>query len=406
MSEKEQTSQPDNPKDDDKILHDDKIAIGGQTPDSCEMPDDDNLTYDWEDCETRKKIKAFPISDYGTNSDQSSIEYPLVPEPPSLSGIIDSTIGIPQPRTLSDVEENYDDMSSLSHVNDIEVCDAPQKHEYAKERVERKGNIYDKLYNACLKGEVSTTKDILKKHSALMQDEDGQTPLYAACIGDHVEIVKLLSVFGYDVNHQDHEGKTPLHTIFERHAPDLAQTLITQFNANTEIRDKQNWTPLHTAIDRGYSSYSQELLEKFLHKDVGTEVGWLQLHAAFFKENTQDVKFLLDASADVNHASSAGYTPLHIAVAKGNIDLVTLLLNQNVDVNYETTDHQTPLHVAVDKGEDAIIQKLLAHKADPTLKDVRGNTSLHLAVQVKQETKPSVVTVSPSRTRKTQYGQS
>ena len=92
MSEKGQTSQPDKPNNDDEIPHDHQITISGQMPDSGDLSDDDNLTYDWEDCEIRQIVKAFPISDYGTKSDLSSIEYPLVPEPPSLSGITDSTI--------------------------------------------------------------------------------------------------------------------------------------------------------------------------------------------------------------------------------------------------------------------------------------------------------------------------
>ena len=381
------------------------IATGSKTLGLGEISD--KLTYDWE--KDLQMSRAFEIPDSEPNSltDQQLAEERckqfedqfMVPEPPSLSGIIDSTISNPPQKSISDREENCveDDMSSLSPISDIEVSNAPQKHEYGKERVKRNGNIYDRLYNVCLTGELHTMKDILEKHNTLLQDEDGQTPLYAACLGDHAEVVKLLIGFGYDANHQDKEGKTPLHTLFENHAPHLAQTLITQFKADIEIRDKQNWTPLHTAIDRGYFSYSQELLEKFLHKDVGTEVSWLQLHAAFFKENTQYVLFLLNANTDVNHVSSAGYTPLHIAATKSNIELVTLLLDQNVDVNYETIDHQTALHIAVDKGKDAIIQKLLAQKADPSLKDVRGNTSLHLAVQLKQETEPKLVKLSPSR---------
>ena len=262
-------------------------------------------------------------------------------------------------------------------------------HDFAKERREREGNIYGKLYNSALKGQLTTVKDILENHNATLEpDENGQTSLYAACIGNHPDVVSLLIDAGYDVNHQDNEGKTPLHIVFENHAPELAQTLITQFNANTEIRDKQNWTPLHTAIDRGYFCYSNDLSDKFLHQDAGTKISWIQLQAECFLENAEDVRFLLDANTDVNHRSSAVYTPLHIAVNKSNINLVTLLLDQNVNVNSVTIDGKTALHIAVDKSEDAIIQKLLSQKADPSLKDVLGNTSLHLAVCVKQEREP------------------
>ena len=221
-----------------------------------------------------------------------------------------------------------------------------------------------------------------------MPDENGQTPLYAACIGNHLEIINLLIDCGYHVNHQDNEGKTVLHVAFENHTPDLAKSVMTQFSADTKIRNIHNWTPLHTAIDRGYFSYSKELLRKFLHQDVGTKVSWIQLQAACVEENTKDVQLILGASTDVNHVSSKGHTALHIAVTKSNSDIVTLLLDKDVNVHSITIDGKTPLHIAVDKGEDTIIQKLLTQKADPNLKDVQGNTSIHLAVRLKQEIKP------------------
>ena len=283
-------------------------------------------------------------------------------------------------------------MSSLSHVSDIKVSSAPGKQEYGKERVERKGNIYDKLYNAALKGELNVVKNILENHNTTLKpDENGQSPMYAACIGNHPEIISLLIDSGYDVNHQDNEGKTVLHVAFENHVPSLAKALITQFKANTKIQDTQSWSPLHTAIDTGYFSYSKELSKTFLHQDVGTEVSWIQLQAACFQENTQDVQLLLSANTDANHVSSAGSTPLHIAVTKSNVDLVSLLLDQDVNVNSVTIDGRTPLHIAADKGDETIIQQLLAQNADPSLKDAPGNTSLHLAVRLKQETRPEIV---------------
>ena len=413
MSEKGQTAQPDKTKDDDQILHASQMATGGQMLDSTEMTDGDNLTYDWENTWQRTKWFEIPDSEANSLTDQQLAEERhkqfeavfMVPEPPSVSGIADSTTNNSSSSKTTDIEEKYvdDDMSSLSHVSDIKVSNAPEKHEFAKERKERQGNTYDKLYNAALKGELSVVKDILENHNTtLSPDKNGQTPLYAAYIGNHLEIINLLSDCGYDINHQDNEGKTVLHVAFENHAPDLAKSLMTQFSADIKLRDIHNWTPLHTAIDRGYFSYSKKLSKEFLHQDVSTEVSWIQLQAACFQENTKDVQLILDASTDVNHISSAVYTALHIAVTKSNIDIVTRLLDQDVNVHSVTIDGKTPLHIAVDKGEETIIQKLLTQKADPNLKDVLGNTSLHLAVRVKQELKPWRVRVRTSYTRPSQ----
>ena len=336
--------------------------------------------------DTPTPLKKGREDDPSTKSDagQTSSEFD-VPDP-SISGIMDSTVIPDSSSKTTDVEEKIVEeyMSSLSDITDIEVSNSPRKHVFEKERIERQGNTYDKLYNACLKGQHSIVKDILENQKTTsISHEDGRTPLYAACLGNHQEIIKLLIDYGYDVNLQDIEGKTPLHITFENNDPDLAETLITHFHADTEIRDINYWTPLHTAIDRGFYTYSEQLSKKFLQQDVGSEVRWIQLHAACAQENTQNVQLLLDAQTDVNRASSAGHTPLHIAVKKSNINIVTLLLGQNADANSINSCHQTPLHIAVDKGQEPIIQKLLSREADPALKDEVGNTSLHLAVKSK-----------------------
>ena len=204
ISEADKTLQTD--KDDDHILPDAQMVTDDQMPHSSKMTDNDDLTYDWGNCETLQVAKAFTTSAYGTKSydDKTSDDEFMIPEY-SISRIADSTTEHSESKVSTDIEEKYivDDMSSLTKLSDMNVSNAPQKHEYGKERMERKGNIYDKLYNACLKGQLNIVKDILEnQNTRLLPDENGQTPLYAACIGNHLEIIALLINSGYDVNHQ------------------------------------------------------------------------------------------------------------------------------------------------------------------------------------------------------------
>ena len=234
MAEETQTSQAskisigDQATNQDEIVGDSMILTESQMLGLDEVSDA-KLSYDWE--KDLRMSKAFEIPDSEPNSltDQQLAEDRhkqfeaqfLVPEPPSLSGITDSTTNKSSSSNTTSIEEKYveDDMSSLSKVSDIMVSKTPPKHEFGKEKVERKGNVYDRLYNACLMGRISIINGILKKcTTTLMPDEDGRTPLYAACIGDHPEVVKLLVDSGYEVNHQDVNGKTPLHVAFENHA--------------------------------------------------------------------------------------------------------------------------------------------------------------------------------------------
>ena len=248
-----QTSQTSKILTDDRATHHDKIAGDSQIMTDREMIGSgevsNNLTYDWGKDLQWSKAFEIPNSEPNSLTDQQLVadqweqfEAAFMVQEHSVSGIAESTSSSKTPpcKPIFDVEENFiDDISTLTDISSITVNNAPRNHVYGKERVGKKGSTYNELYNAALNGEFSSVKDILKRHSTtLMPDENGQTPLYAACFGMHIEIVKLLIEFEYDVNHQDKEGKTPLHITFENHAPDLAQTLITQYKANTEIRDK------------------------------------------------------------------------------------------------------------------------------------------------------------------------
>ena len=142
MSDKGQTSQEvqsvetNTATNNHQFIPDSQMASGYQIEKSSDMSDDDIglLIYDWETCETLQIVKAFPVSNHGTQSDdQSSTNDFLVPEPLSVSGIIDSTISSPPPRTVSDKEENYiGDISNSTSYTNITVSEAPRKSNYVK----------------------------------------------------------------------------------------------------------------------------------------------------------------------------------------------------------------------------------------------------------------------------------
>ena len=306
----------------------------------------------------------------------------------------DYTISVP-----SDISDIHIESGYSTHRFEKEGTKGKQHYSRAKDtlevssiskptlKIERQDNIYDKLYNACIKGQLNIVKDILEIHyETLTPDDCGQTPLFAACMGNQLEIVRYLINYGYDVNHQDNEGKTPLHLVLECYELGLANVLMTVFKANVTLRDMQNWTPLHTALDRGYYSVSHRLSLLFLQQDAGTDVSWIQLHAACYENNLQRVQFLLDTKADVNHTSFRGLTPLHVAVVKRNVALVTLLLDHNANVNSADYKCLSPLHIAIHKGANAMVQLLLKYKADVNHQDADGDTSLLLAVHKRQET--------------------
>ena len=62
---------------------------------------------------------------------------------------------------------------------------------------------YDEVYDI-----IDSEGDAIVNYS----DDYGHYPLQAACFGSHYEIVELLIEKGADVNQQDINGNTPLHS--------------------------------------------------------------------------------------------------------------------------------------------------------------------------------------------------
>ena len=335
--------------------------------------------------------------------------YNPIPDP-SVSGICQSTLNAQtegEESTSIYKEEKYvkDDISSIfskisgprieSLHSEFEKDTTKQKlylihpEETSEEsfmkptlRLERQGNIQDKLYNACLIGQLSVVKDILGEHyTSLKLFEYGQTPLFAACIGDQAEVAKYLIHHGFEVNHQDNEGKTPMHVAFEHRKSDIVQLLLNH-NASYRIRDARNWTPFHVALDRGYYSLCSALLEKFFEEDVGTDVSWIQLHAACFEGDMQKVQFLLDTGVYVNHISSIEFTALMVACTQTNLIMVRYLLIHGADklVNHVSCHGASAMVIACSKGNMDIVKCLLEHGGDPNVSGRKGRTLCHFAV--------------------------
>jgi ankyrin repeat protein len=68
------------------------------------------------------------------------------------------------------------------------------------------------LLAACKQGDTATVEWLLKAVADRenMSSINDQAPLYAACENGHLEIVKLLIIYGADVNKADKYGRTPL----------------------------------------------------------------------------------------------------------------------------------------------------------------------------------------------------
>ncbi|KAL3087462.1 hypothetical protein niasHT_023710 [Heterodera trifolii] len=156
------------------------------------------------------------------------------------------------------------------------------------------------------------------------------TPLQIACVGGHLQIVKLLV----------EEGK-----------------------ADTESTDSNGDTALMGALVENNLGIGHYLISRGARTDHMNKFGMSPLH--YFVKNGDFAlcKFLVDNGANVNQNttddSNCHVTPLHIACAKGHLQIVKLLVEEgNADIEIADFEGDTALLLALLKRKFEIARYL------------------------------------------------
>jgi hypothetical protein len=151
---------------------------------------------------------------------------------------------------------------------------------------------FTSLYYAAFCGFSGLTKHLITGHAEDVNAKcrHGSTPLHAASLKGHVDVVRVLFDHGADINAQTDDGLVPLHIASYHGRPNVVQFLL-EHEATVDARGTSRYTPLYNASRNG-------------HIEV--------------------VRLLLDHGADPNIPGSLG-TPLQRATAAGHHDVARLL---------------------------------------------------------------------------------
>ena len=184
---------------------------------------------------------------------------------------------------------------------------------------------------------------LLNAHTdSMLRREDRITPLMLAAIGGHSEIVSMLLDAGADVN----------------------------------ARDARGWTALIWSAKKGYSGAARILSDAEIDIAVKEKGDAANLIG---EDHVKVVLTLLEGGADVNMRIEQGYTALMVSASAGYSDIVRMLLENKADIDVEQVDGRTVLMLAATQGHVDIVQVLLSAGASVNAKEKNGRTALMLA---------------------------
>ncbi|XP_010279416.1 PREDICTED: ankyrin-2-like [Nelumbo nucifera] len=255
------------------------------------------------------------------------------------------------------------------------------------------------------------------------RDSDGQSLMSLAVSSGHIDVVRVLLVSGYQIDHSAdrflHEaaalnqidlmdalyrglgginvnsvnpvGRTPVHVSASHGHIDLLEFCLSK-GGNPELADSNGWTPLHCAAADGHVKCVELLLEhsrysKYAMTKDGKTAFSLAidnghshsdlldllrlgdvLQRAARLDDVHGMKSCLAQGAKVNGRDQNGWTPLHRAAFKGRLESVKLLLSHGAEVDLVDDAGYTPLHCAVEAGHTEVALYLISHGACANLK--------------------------------------
>ncbi|CAG0903091.1 unnamed protein product, partial [Cyprideis torosa] len=197
----------------------------------------------------------------------------------------------------------------------------------------------------------------------------GETPLFFATWGNRHSVVEVLLAHGADPNIANHYGTSPLH---QARSAGTAELLIAK-RAEVNAQDERGKTPLFVATDWNRHSVVEVLLANGADPNIASEVERSPLHQA---ESAETAELLIQKGAEVNAKDRRGKTPLFVAIENNRHSVVEVLLANGADPNIASEDERSPLHQA----ESAETAELLIQKgAEVNAQDERGKTPLFVA---------------------------
>ncbi|TQV91653.1 ankyrin repeat protein [Cordyceps javanica] len=233
---------------------------------------------------------------------------------------------------------------------------------------------------------ISQLIDTLHDVDVNIQDEDGYTPLHTAIFSNNVDLVReLLRVPGIRLELTDHAGRTPLSTATYWGLKKMALVLI-EHPAAFKVVDKDRSSPLIAAAIHGDETMCKRLLQACHYKNIASHQdvsGKRLIHHLAINEWGNMITDCLQRAyplMSVDAIDHAGRSSLHYASLLGNIESCAALIDADASLKLQDRTGRTAAHVAADSGfKDALMLLLRTGRVDGNQRDHLGRNLVHWA---------------------------
>jgi ankyrin repeat protein len=219
------------------------------------------------------------------------------------------------------------------------------------------------------------------------QNDNGCTPLHSFLIVNKGKenIVRLFLSRGADINIPDDDGDTVLNCLAENsEASESMLELLLENKADVSLANHEGMTALHKLARSGLAAHVRILLKAGANPSVKDKHHRQPIQYAA-KTNEATVRALLDFRAEVNVTGSDWPSPIVYASSEANLQVLKLLLDGGADARSEDPGNPgwTALHAACKRSDPdpAFAELLVEHGADVNaVTNISKTTPLHNAV--------------------------